>query len=429
VLNMEEHADWGFFGVFDGHEGSDTAAFCSENLWRKLDEVEVFSEESIKDKFMEFDDILGQRHSGSTACVCMVNYQKTLDGYPVVVCNLGDSRAFKGRYDSIEFKALTQDHKPSNPEEAARIEKAGAQVYRNRANSSLAVSRAFGDSQYKDIKYLPKDQKKVIALPDVSLVYLQEDEFLFICCDGIFEAFSNEGTFEFLHQKLADSQDTAGILSDLVTAVLKGGSRDNMSAMFIQLTDGSDYRRPDEFLVGTYYIGGNDSYQQGFRFDCLKHGLVWEEVEKTMNRSNEVDSETLSASSLPSIAQAQATVTLKTQSRPGMSKSSRQLTVSHIVISDDRDKIVKDLSPHTFERPHPLTPSLSSGALPEISDLMSPLKENQPNNINESTRENNHNKKSGGFIFELFGISKSSQKKESKKNTKSKTITLGRSKK
>jgi len=199
--------------------------------------------------------------------------------------------------------------------------------------------------------------------------------------------------------------------------------------MFIQLTDGSDYRRPDEFLVGTYYIGGNDSYQQGFRFDCLKHGLVWEEVEKSMNRSNEVDSETLSASSLPSIAQPQATVTLKTQSRPGMSKSSRQLTVSHIVISDDRDK-KKDLSsPRTFERPHPLSPSLSSGALPELSDIMSPLKENQPTNINESTRDNSHNKKSGGFIFELFGISKSSQKKESKKNTKSKTITLGRSKK
>jgi len=256
VLNMEDHVGWGYFGIFDGHEGSDTATFCSDNLWKALDQCEIFSEESIKDKFMEFDDILGPRQSGSTACVLMAKFEKTEEGYPVVISNLGDSRAFVGRYNSTDFKALTQDHKPSNPEEAARIEKAGAQVYRNRVNSSLAVSRAFGDSQYKDIRHLPKDQQKVIALPDVSLVYLQEDEFLFICCDGIFEAFSNEGTFEFLRQKLEDSQDTAGILSDLVSSVLRGGSRDNMSTMFIQLTDGREYNHADEYIVGTYYTGG-----------------------------------------------------------------------------------------------------------------------------------------------------------------------------
>jgi len=324
VLNMEDHTGWGYFGIFDGHEGSDTATFCSDNLWKALDQCEIFSEESIKDKFMEFDDILGHRQSGSTACVLMVKYEKTEEGYPVVISNLGDSRAFVGRYNSSDFRVLTQDHKPSNPEEAARIERAGASVYRNRVNSSLAVSRAFGDSQYKDIKDLAKDQQKVIALPDVSLVYLQADEFLFICCDGIFEALSNEGVMEFLHQKLSDSQDLAGILSDLVTAVLKGGSRDNMSAMLIQLSDGTDYNRPDEFLVGTYYTGGNDSYQQGFRLDCEKHGLKWDDVEKTVHKSNEVDSElALSARSLPSLAFDKPTVTLKAQQRTGISKSSR----------------------------------------------------------------------------------------------------------
>jgi len=292
-----------------------------------------------------------------------VNSIKTEEGYPLVIINLGDSRAFIGSKNSTKFNALTNDHKPTLPEEIRRIEKAGAKVYRNRINSSLAVSRAFGDSQYKDNISLAKDQQKVIALPDVSFQCLKEDEFLFICCDGIFESFSNAGTFEYLFKHLSDNQDLAAVLSEMLTAVLKGGSLDNMSAMLIQLADGCDYNKPDEYLLGTYYPGGNESYKHGFRLDCEKHGLIWEEVEKNLSKSgSEISSKSLDISGkspeitltcdpdhIPVhamtvrtspliVSEKQPTITLKTQTRNGSSKSYRQLMPSPSLLTLEEPK-------------------------------------------------------------------------------------------
>jgi len=45
---------------------------------------------------------------------------------------------------------LSEDHKPDNAGELARIEKAGHHVEDSRVDGNLALSRAFGDFQYKD---------------------------------------------------------------------------------------------------------------------------------------------------------------------------------------------------------------------------------------------------------------------------------------
>jgi len=134
---------------------------------------------------------------------------------------------------------------------------------------------------------------------------------------------------------------------------------------------------------------------------------------KTLNRSSEADTETLSASSLPSLAQDKPTITLKTQSRPGASKSSRQLTVASQLLTQDEPPKEKKIDP-SLDKPHPLSPTVSSSALSEVDSPSKLEKENQ-----------NQREKSG---FRFLGISKS-QKKE-KKNGKSKTIvSLGKSKK
>ena len=46
---------------------------------------------------------------------------------------------------------LFQDHKPSNPPERERIQNAGGSVMIQRVNGSLAVSRALGDFEYKNV--------------------------------------------------------------------------------------------------------------------------------------------------------------------------------------------------------------------------------------------------------------------------------------
>jgi hypothetical protein len=47
---------------------------------------------------------------------------------------------------------MTDDHKPTLPKEKERIEAAGGWVHKNRVNGLLAVSRSFGDINYKQVE-------------------------------------------------------------------------------------------------------------------------------------------------------------------------------------------------------------------------------------------------------------------------------------
>jgi serine/threonine protein phosphatase PrpC len=50
---------------------------------------------------------------------------------------------------SLQAVALSEDHKPENEEEKARIEAAGGFVKDNRVNGNLNLSRSLGDFEYK----------------------------------------------------------------------------------------------------------------------------------------------------------------------------------------------------------------------------------------------------------------------------------------
>jgi len=127
----------------------------------------------------------------------------------------------------------------------------------------------------------------------------------------------------------------------MLTSVLKGGSRDNMSSLLIQLTDGTDYNLKDEFIVGTYYSAGNETYQHGFKLDCEKHGLKWEDLEKTLVKPSATDDFNISARSVPTIALDKNIQALKAQSsRPGISKSSRNLMVSPSLLGGNVSPVV-----------------------------------------------------------------------------------------
>lgn len=56
----------------------------------------------------------------------------------------------------------------------------------------LLKSRALGDFQYKDENRKPEDCK-VTAVPDTqSVLRSDDDEFLLVACDGVWDVMSNE---------------------------------------------------------------------------------------------------------------------------------------------------------------------------------------------------------------------------------------------
>jgi serine/threonine protein phosphatase PrpC len=75
--------------------------------------------------------------AGTTAIVLLMTKDK------FYTANIGDSRAVLCR--SGKAVPLSFDHKPDNPQEHSRIEKAGGIVDQGRINGALNLSRAFGD--------------------------------------------------------------------------------------------------------------------------------------------------------------------------------------------------------------------------------------------------------------------------------------------
>jgi serine/threonine protein phosphatase PrpC len=82
---------------------------------------------------------------GCTAVSAIVTPDK------IYVGNSGDSRAVVGVKEGSKLTglALSEDHKPDNIEEKARIEKAGGFVEENRVKGILNLSRSLGDLEYK----------------------------------------------------------------------------------------------------------------------------------------------------------------------------------------------------------------------------------------------------------------------------------------
>ena len=82
--------------------------------------------------------------TGCTATVILITSTH------IFCANAGDSRTVLGRSSGSEMCfALSDDHKPDNPEEKARIEACGGFVEENRVNGSLNLSRSLGDFEYK----------------------------------------------------------------------------------------------------------------------------------------------------------------------------------------------------------------------------------------------------------------------------------------
>lgn len=205
-LNVDNDKRKAFFAVFDGHQSDEAARYCSTNLFSEFQKSEKALNgdyvEAFIDAFRSLDACICKKFhfSGSTANCIFINKDK------FYCANAGDCRAVLCR-DGKPIQ-LSEDHKPILPSEEERIVKAGCQVENGRVNLRLAVSRAFGDVEFKDNDKLSWKEQAITAFPDVKCFDVDHnDEFIIIGCDGIWDSVSNEEACELVHSLLLNQTD------------------------------------------------------------------------------------------------------------------------------------------------------------------------------------------------------------------------------
>ncbi|KAL6815585.1 putative serine/threonine phosphatase 2C ptc2 [Trichoderma sp. SZMC 28013] len=236
-----------FFGVFDGHGGDKVALFTGENIHKIVFKQDSFKTgdyaQGLKDGFLATDRAIlndpkyEEEVSGCTACVSLIA------GNKLYVANAGDSRGvlgIKGR-----AKPLSNDHKPQLETEKSRITAAGGFVDFGRVNGNLALSRAIGDFEFKKSAELSPENQIVTAFPDVEEHDLtEEDEFLVIACDGIWDCQSSQAVVEFVRRGIAAKQDLDKICENMMDNCLASNSEtggvgcDNMTMVIIGFLHG-----------------------------------------------------------------------------------------------------------------------------------------------------------------------------------------------
>uniref|UniRef100_A0A8C9PMA8 Protein phosphatase 1B n=1 Tax=Spermophilus dauricus TaxID=99837 RepID=A0A8C9PMA8_SPEDA len=227
--------DWSFFAVYDGHAGSRVANYCSTHLLEHITTNE---------------DFRAAGKSGSAVAPSVENVKNgirtgflKIDEYMRNFSDLRNGMDRSGYLFYFIFLVLgmngqvcfsTQDHKPCNPREKERIQNAGGSVMIQRVNGSLAVSRALGDYDYKCVDGKGPTEQLVSPEPEVyEILRAEEDEFIILACDGIWDVMSNEELCEFVKSRLEVSDDLENVCNWVVDTCLHKGSRDNMSIVLV----------------------------------------------------------------------------------------------------------------------------------------------------------------------------------------------------
>lgn len=215
-LNMEDacisnpafDTDASLFAVFDGHGGKEASQVVKNNFERILKDTAEYGKEdfegALTESFIKTDEFLGgdagkqqmkdvalenpetksplmklltggeeakaptERSEesfmldskGCTANVVLIK------GNEIYCANAGDSRCVIASEGKAEN--LSEDHKPDNEIEKARIYKAGSEIVDGRVDGNLNLSRSLGDLKHKQKAHLTPAEQPITCVPDVK---------------------------------------------------------------------------------------------------------------------------------------------------------------------------------------------------------------------------------------------------------------------
>lgn len=243
IINLDgtdkNSAPINFYAVYDGHGGKFVSKFLHENLPKCFTDKRVsypLKKRFVKKVYDYWQSELKTKYgsnslnTGST-CLIVIHYKEESNNF-LNILNSGDSRCVVCRNNI--GTALTKDHKPNWPEEAARIKSLGGQIaydgYDWRIND-LSVSRAFGDVSSEPF---------LTCVPDVFRYKLSpDDKFIILGCDGLWDVFANQDAVNFVLENSYDIKTGMRINKHINIAKKLGemaiakGSGDNITIIII----------------------------------------------------------------------------------------------------------------------------------------------------------------------------------------------------
>ncbi|TMW64771.1 hypothetical protein Poli38472_011651 [Pythium oligandrum] len=272
TVDCPESAHWSgsaFVGLYDGHGGEECSTILQEQLhgWllRSPDD-HLATSQRIQKSFTEFDaficDYLLHKGdlSGSTAtCVFFdrVNSDPERQKWRLIIAHVGDCRLVLSRRngDTVD---LTGDHRLTLTEERERILQLGGRVVNNRVNGVMAITRAFGDLEFKgrlgkhsnssSMTLLPdavqqnpfQDDERIppllTAQPDVEVVDVDgtTDEFLILACDGLWDVMTSDEATSILRDRVHYHGHLQLAAKELAQEGIRRYSNDNITVLVVR---------------------------------------------------------------------------------------------------------------------------------------------------------------------------------------------------
>ncbi|ETI36159.1 CAMKK/CAMKK-META protein kinase [Phytophthora nicotianae] len=253
-------ADTAYVGIYDGHGGEECANILHEQLhnWifkapnaaltvKDLQDSFESLDASVCDYLLHKDDLSG---STATGLILRPGVNRNI---LLTIAHVGDCRLVLGKRDGDTVE-LTQDHRLTLEAERERVIQLGGRVVNNRVNGVMAITRAFGDLEFKGMLDQPqanagssgfgrafRDNEKVppllTAKPDVHELALnpKDDAFLLLACDGLWDVLTSEEATAIFRERVELHGDLQLAAHELAQEGIRRYSNDNITVIAVLL--------------------------------------------------------------------------------------------------------------------------------------------------------------------------------------------------
>lgn len=226
------------FGVFDGMGGEadgQVASYLSASTFRNLYETQgnvLTARKLLKQAVFQMNDCVRKKaessfsRMGSTAVIFY--FCEDL----VYVCNVGDSRAFRFRDNTLV--QLSKDH----------------------TDAEFLASRGITNRKPRLNQYIGMSTEDGIPEPYIAKGHILPGDQYLLCSDGLTDMLSNAEITAILK----DSQDATNAVNSLISAAMEHGGRDNTTAIVIQVLHENDRNNIDSQCTVSVEVEVSDSF-------------------------------------------------------------------------------------------------------------------------------------------------------------------------